>query len=70
MLWYLYLEINYDKSEWEVTNEEINKFIEEKKLKYFEVSAKDIIGIKETISYIVNELYAENEYIVIPPRKK
>ena len=62
--------VDYDKSEWEVTNEEINKFIEEKKLKYFQVSAKDIIGIKETISYIVNELYAENEYIVIPPRKK
>ena len=62
--------VDYDKSEWEITNEEINKFIEEKKLKYFEVSAKDIIGIKETISYIVNELYAENEYIVIPPRKK
>ena len=34
-----------DKSEWEVTNEEINKFIEEKKLKYFEVSAKNRIEI-------------------------
>ena len=59
-----------DKSEWEVTNEEINKFIEEKKLKYFEVSAKNGIGINEGITYIVNELWAEKEYIIIPPRKK
>ena len=61
-----------DKSEWEVTNEEINKFIEEKKLKYFEVSAKNRIGINEGINYIVNELCKEEEkeYIVIKPKKK
>ena len=50
-----------DKSEWEVTNEEINKFIEEKKLKYFEVSAKNRIEINEGINYIVNELCKEEE---------
>ena len=43
--------IDIDKSEWEVTNEELNKFIEEKKLKYFEVSAKGRIGINEGIEY-------------------
>ena len=61
-----------DKSEWEVTNEEINKFIEEKKLKYFEVSAKNRIEINEGINYIVNELCKEEEkeYIVIKPKKK
>ena len=58
-----------DKSEWEVTNEEINKFIEEKKLKYFEVSAKNRIGINDGIEYIANELCREKEYIVIPPKK-
>ena len=62
--------VDYDKSEWEITNEEINKFIEEKKLKYFEVSAKGRIGINEGIEYIVNKLCEEKEYIVIPPRKK
>ena len=64
--------IDKDKSEWEVTNEEINKFIEEKKLKYFEVSAKNRIEINEGINYIVNELCKEEEkeYIVIKPKKK
>ena len=61
-----------DKSEWKVTNEEIIKFIEGKKLKYFEVSAKNLIGINEGINYIANELCKEEEkeYIVILPRKK
>ena len=64
--------IDKDKSEWKVTNEEINKFVEEKKLNYFEVSAKHGIGIKTGINYIVNELCKEEdkEYIVIKPRKK
>ena len=58
-----------DKSRWEVTNEEINKFIEEKHLKYFEVSAKNRMGINDGIEYIANELCREKEYIVIPPKK-
>ena len=62
--------VDKDKSKWEVTNEELNKFIKDKKLKYFEVSAKNGIGINEGITYIVNELWAEKEYIIIPPRKK
>ena len=39
---------------------------------YFEVSAKNRIGINEGINYIVNELCKEEdkEYIVIKPRKK
>ena len=64
--------VDYDKSEWEITNEEINKFIEEKKLKYFEVSAKNKNGINEGFNYIANELCKEvkKEYIVIEPKKK
>ena len=43
-----------DKSEWKVTNEEINKFIDEKKLIYFEISAKNAKGINEGfISYFI-----------------
>ena len=62
--------VDIDKSHWEVTNEEINKFMKEKNLKYFEVSAKNNIGIKEGIEYIINEFCDEKEYIIIPPRKK
>jgi small GTP-binding protein len=58
-----------DKSEWEVTNEEINKFIEEKKLIYYEVSAKTKKNINKGIYYIANEIY-EKEYIIIKPKKK
>ena len=62
--------VDKDKSKWEVTNEEINKFIKGQKLKYFEVSAKNNKGIKEGIEFIANELCSEKEYIIIPPRKK
>ena len=62
--------VDCDESEWEVTNEEINEFIQEKKLIYFEVSAKNNIGIDEGIEYIINQFCVEKEYIVIPPRKK
>ena len=62
--------VDMDKFKWEVTDEEINEFIKEKNLKYFEVSAKNNMRIKEGIEYIVNELCAAKEYIVIPPRSK
>ena len=62
--------VDIDKSNWGVTSEEINKFIKEKNLKYFEVSAKKNIGINEGIEYIINEFCKEKEYIIIPPRKK
>ena len=62
--------VDIDKYKWEVTNEEINKFIKEKNLKYFEVSAKNNIGINEGIEYIINEFCDKKEYIIIPPRKK
>ena len=60
--------VDIDKSNWGVTSEEINKFIKEKNLKYFEVSAKNNIGIKEGIEYIINEFCDEKEYIIIPPK--
>ena len=60
--------VDIDKSNWGVTSEEINKFIKEKNLKYFEVSAKNNIGITEGIEYIINEFCDEKEYIIIPPK--
>ena len=43
--------IDIDKSEWKVNQEEIKKFVEEKKMPYFETSAKDNQGIKEGFDY-------------------
>ena len=49
--------IDIDKSEWKVNQEEIKKFVEEKKMPYFETSAKDNKGIKEGFDYLINEVY-------------
>ena len=49
--------IDIDKSEWKVNQEEIKKFVEEKKMPYFETSAKDNQGIKEGFDYLINEVY-------------
>ena len=46
-----------DKKTWKVKNDEIKKFIEQKKLKYFETSAKDNIGIKEGFESLANDAY-------------
>ena len=46
-----------DKKEWEISNDEIKKFIDEKKLQYFETSAKDNIGIKEGFESLANIAY-------------
>ena len=45
------------KDKWQVTSEEAKKYAEENKLIYFETSAKTNQGIKEGISYIVNQAY-------------
>ena len=49
--------IDIDKSKWEVSEEEIKKFAEEKNLVYFETSALSKKGINEGFDYIVNEAY-------------
>ena len=48
--------IDIDKSEWQVNQEEIKKFVEEK-MPYFETSAKNNRGIKERFDYLINEVY-------------
>ena len=40
--------IDIEKEKWEVTPEEIKKLVEEKKLTYFETSAKEKLGINES----------------------
>ena len=46
-----------NKSEWQVTSEEVNKYVKEKGIPYFEVSAKTGRGLNEGLLYIVNEIY-------------
>ena len=46
-----------DKDEWKITSEEVNKFVKEKGIPYFEVSAKTGKGIEEGITFIANEIY-------------
>ena len=43
------------KEKWQVTQEEIDKFAQERELTYFETSTKK--GIMEGISYMANEIY-------------
>ena len=49
--------IDIDKSEWKVNQEEIKKFVEEKKMLYFETSAENNQGIKEGFDYLINGVY-------------
>ena len=55
-----------DKSQWQVTSEEINKYVKEKRIPYFEVSEKTGEGLNEGLLYIVNEIYdkkyGDNKY--------
>ena len=53
-----------DKNKWEVTNDEIKRFVDEKKLQYFETSAKDNIGIKEGFESLANSAYEKWEETV------
>ena len=49
--------IDIDKNKWQVTEEEIKKFAQEKNLAYFQTSALTKEGIHEGFDYIVNETY-------------
>ena len=58
------------KEKWQVTQEEINKYVEEKGFAYFETSAYTKKGIMEGITYMANEIYDKminkhNENIII-----
>ena len=58
------------KEKWQVTQEEINKYVEEKGFDYFETSAYTKKGIMEGITYMANEIYDKminkhNENIII-----
>ena len=46
-----------NKIEWQVSSEEVNKYVKEKGIPYFEVSAKTGRGLNEGLLYIVNEIY-------------
>ena len=50
-----------EESTWEVKREEAKKFAEDKKLMYFETSAKENKGITEGFDYIVNAAYEHLE---------
>ena len=51
--------IDIEKEKWEVTPEEIKKLVEEKKLTYFETSAKEKLGINEGFNHVANEAYVK-----------
>ena len=62
-----------DKQDWQVTNDEIQRFVDEKKLQYFETSAKDNVGIKEGFESLANSAYEkweENSGIKLGKGKK
>ena len=49
--------VDVDKNRWQITPEEAKNYAEKMKIPYFETSAKTGQGIKEGISYLVNETY-------------
>ena len=49
--------VDIGEDSWEVSREEILEYVEAKNLKYFEISAKDRIGIDEGVSYLANTIY-------------
>ena len=59
------------KDKWKVTTEEAKEFAQKNKLEYFETSAKLNEGIKDGVSFLVNEIYdkmeEKNKNIVIGP---
>ena len=56
-----------DLNKWEATSEEVNNYVKNKSIAYFEVSAKTGKGINEGFSYITNEIcnnfYMKEKYI-------
>ena len=59
--------VDIGEDSWGVSREEIEKFVKVKKLKYFEISAKNRTGIDEGVSYLANTIYSkmENEFILL-----
>ena len=53
--------IDIDKEKWQVTQEEVNKFAQEKKFNFYPTSAKTGEGINEAFSYIANLIYKKVE---------
>ena len=53
--------IDLEKEKWEVTEDDINKIREEKKLTYYATSAKTNIGITEAFNYLANVVYKKAE---------
>ncbi len=53
--------IDKDKSEWEVTKEEVEEYAKSMNLEYFGTSAKTKKGLNEGFSYIVNKAYDRAE---------
>ena len=49
------------KEEWEITQDEINTFIKEKNLTYYETSAKLNKGIDEGLAHIANDAFEKVE---------
>ena len=71
--------IDLDKSEWKITEEEIIEFAKEKKLTYFQTSAKTKEGIDEGFEFIINDAYErikqksvheEKKVIVLKPKEE
>ena len=49
--------VDSDENEWKITSEDINNFLKEKRIPFFEISAKTGKGINEGFSFIINEAY-------------
>lgn len=64
---------DFDKDKWEVTEDEAKQFAEERKLPYFETSAKLNKNINEGFQKVVNDaydLYEGSNNVVLNNKKK
>ncbi len=59
--------VDEDKEKWAVNEEEIERFAKKNNLHYFDVSAKNGMGINEGISYLTNKVY---DYLIKAADKK
>ena len=53
--------IDLEKDKWQVTQEEIDKFCQDKKMAYYATSAKTNTGITEAFNYLANVAYNKAE---------
>ena len=53
--------IDFEKEKWQVTQEEIDKFVQEKKITYYPTSAKTNQGINEAFTDMANLIYKKFE---------